>query len=305
MRAIIHTVKRDGPVKKRVAYLANKSVLIGDWVGNDVTFNSERLMEGHHGKGRKTRHIILSLEQGGDLPDTLFATAAERFMATFAPQSAWLGAVDRNTKSVHLHLLLCNSDGERTLNLSPSVLSKMQEVESWTGGILETGKRGAILAKLTTAAQIKSMSYEQIRTELERGNLAVGRRNKFGDITSVVLGGRRVRLSTVQRVASLSDAQGNATNREPGNPKMGVVGHLDDKRQHGSPEARRRTYRNYRTREMGAANAHSRKEGTSRTPLRREPPSLLFTHPRPVQGDCSPHGTSPLDSHPSMGGRAL
>ena len=302
MRAIIHTVKRDGPVKKRVAYLANKSVLIGDWVGNDVTFNSERLMEGHHGKGRKTRHIILSLEQGGDLPDTLFATAAERFMATFAPQSAWLGAVDRNTKSVHLHLLLCNSDGERTLNLSPSVLSKMQEVESWTGGILETGKRGAILSKLTTAAQIKSMTYEQIHDAIERGSITVGRCNRKGEITSIIFNGRRVRLSTVQRVASLGDAE----NRDAANASLGVVVRMDSRRRIREDETRRGVGPGASQRPMGAAHTVGQSQrATPHPPKRREPSGLFPTAPRPLQREGEPPGTFGLDSIPPLGGRVL
>ena len=179
MRAIVHIVRRDGPVMKRVGYLANKSVLIGDWLGNGVAFNAERLVENHHGgRGRKTRHLIISLEQGGDSPSEQLAAAAERFVAEFAPSSAWLGAIDRDTRAVHVHLLLVNSDGERCLDFSPSTLQRMQDAAAWSGGLLETGRRDAVIAKLTTAQQLNKMTYEQIQNAIETGTLTVGRRSK-------------------------------------------------------------------------------------------------------------------------------
>ena len=301
MRAIVHTVKRDGPTKKRVAYLANKKTLLGDWLGNDAALNAERLIENHHGKGRKTRHFIVSLEHGADLPDEQMGEVAERFAAAFAPGVAWLGAVDRNTKAVHLHLLLCNSDGERTLNFSPQILRKMQEVATWSGGVLETGRRGAVLAKLTTAKQLKEMTYEQIRTAIENRTLEVGRRNKEGVITSVVLGGRRVRLSTVQRVGTIG---GGSENRLPDVPKMGVVCDVAARRKRCKAETRRGYGRSSGNR--GMESSPSVKQEPAASPaslLRRESPSIFSSPARSLQGEGEPKGERGMDGRPSMGGR--
>ena len=303
MKAIVHTVKRDASAVRRVGYLANKKELVGDWIGREVLFNAESLLLDHHGKGRKTRHFVISLERDCDIATERLAEVAERFMATFAPASAWLGAVDRNTRAVHLHLVVCNSDGERTLNFSPSVLSKMQEMETWTGGILETGKRGAVLAKLTTAAQIKSMTYEQIHDAIERGIITVGRRNRKSEIvTSIIFNGRRVRLSTVQRVASLGDAE----NRDAANASVGVVVGMDSRRRLRADETRRGVGPGASQRPMGAAHAVGQTQRAApHPPQRRESSGLFPAAPRPIQREGEPPRTFGLDSIPPMGGRVL
>ena len=306
MRAVVHIVKRDGPPVRRVGYLANKAVLLGDWLGNDVALNAERLMEAHHGgRGRKTRHVLVSLEQGGDLPDEQMGEVAARFAAAFAPGVAWLGAVDRNTKAVHIHLLLVNSDGERCLNFSPSILQQMQNVAAWSGGLLENGRRGAILQKLTTAKQLSQMTYEQIQNAIETGTLTIGRRSKFGVVSSVVLAGRRVRLSTVQRAAALAAAHGDATHRLVGDAKMGVVGTMDAQRQRRKNEARRRDCRDPGKRPLGAANAHPRQAGTSHPEERGKSSGILPSHAVPVQRQTPPPRTFPVAYNPKMGGRTL
>ena len=206
-------------------------------------------------------------------------------MATFAPASAWLGAVDRNTRAVHLHLVVCNSDGERTLNFSPSVLSKMQEMESWTGGILETGKRGAILAKLTTAKQLKEMTYEQIHDHIKRGSITVGRCNRKGEITSIIFNGRRVRLSTVQRVASL----GNAENRDAANASLGVVVRMDSRRRLRADETRRGVGPGASQRPMGAAHTVGQTQRAApHPPTRRRTPRNIRLGKPPAVGWASP-----------------
>ena len=305
MRAIVHIVKRDGPTTKRVGYLANKKVLLGDWLGNDVRLNAERLTEAHHGKGRMTRHVILSLEQGGDLQDSQLAAVAERFAAKFAPGSAWLGAVDRDTKAVHVHLLLCNSDGERTLNFSPSVLKEMQSVSAWTNGILQDGRRGAVLAKLTTAQQLKSMTYEQIQTAIQTGDLAVGRRTKQGLVSSVVLGGRRVRLSTAQRTTA---PERHPEHRDAELPSARLDGRLDSRPGDASHPPGRRTRPGDRARSLGQSGAarHDAKNAPG-TGTQRDRPGVFLPGAQTL-----PHPGKPLlpaipgmARNPQMGGRVL
>jgi len=305
MRAITHMVKRDGPVKKRVGYLANKAVLLGDWVGNDVCFNAERLVENHHGKGRMTRHILLSLEQGADLPNEQLATVAEKFMATFAPGVAWLGAVDRDTKAVHVHLLVCNSDGERTLNFSPSVLKEMQSVSAWTGNILQDGRRGAVLAKLTTAKQLKGMSYAEIQTSIETGTLVVGRRSKDGVVTSVVLAGRRVRLSTVQRAAA---AERDPNHREPDVSTPRVDPRLDACPGDAHAPSGRRPRPGDRARQVEQSAAAKRRTQTAPGARpRRERPDIFLPSPSilPVASKPPLSAIPGMARNPQMGGRSI
>lgn len=306
MRAIVHIVKRDGPVRKRVGYLANKAVLLGDWLGNGVALNAERLMEGHHGKGRATRHVVLSLEQGGDLPDSHLAVVAEKFTATFAPGVAWLGAVDRNTKAVHIHLLLCNSDGQRTLNFSPEVLKRMQAVSVWTDGIMQDGRRGAVLAKLTTAQQLKEMTHEQIEQQIRTGTLTIGRCNRKGEITSVILSGRRVRLSTVQRFAlGCRDERRDATNRDACLSSPRLDDGMETQRKQDPLAARGRRNRANRKRRMEPATpAKQRPAKAPDSTLRGESPDVLFSHRQtlPATG-ATLGGVCPLARNPDMGGR--
>jgi len=306
MKAIVHAVKRDAAAVRRVGYLANKQELVGDWIGNEVLFNADSLLFDHHGKGRQTRHFVISLERDCDISTERLAEVAERFMATFAPASAWLGAVDRNTRAVHLHLVVCNSDGERTLNFSPSILSKMQEMESWTGGILETGKRGAILAKLTTATQIKSMTYEQIRTAIETGTLTASRRNKNGLVTSVFFGGRHVRLSTVQRAAALSGR--NPEHRQPDFSSLRVDPRLDGQPGDAHAPAGRRPRPGERTRQVGHSAAAKRRPKTDPGARpRRERPDVFLSGPQILSVASKPplSAIPGMARNPQMGGRVL
>ena len=306
MRAIVHTVKRDGPTVKRVGYLANKKTLIGDWLGNDIRLNAERLVEAHHGKGRKTRHFIVSLEQGADLPDEQLSIVAERFATTFAPGSAWLGAVDRDTKAVHVHLLVCNSDGERTINFSPSVLQRMQSVADWSGGVLQDGRRGAVLAKLTTARQLKEMTYDQIQSAIATGALTVGRRSKQGVVTSVVLGGRRVRLSTVQRAAAATER--HPEHRDADVSTAGVDVRLDARPGDAPHPSGRRPRPGDRARSLGQPGAERhRPKATPGTRTQRDRPSILFQGSQilPHSGQSLRPAIPPVARNPAMGGRGI
>ena len=315
MKAIVHIIaKRDNALPvRRVGYLANKKTLIGPWVGKDVVLNSELLMSDHHGRGRKTRHLVVSLERGADLPDDQFATVAQRFMSAFAPSSEWRGAVDRNTKSPHLHLVIANwgydnnsensnpakSNGGRTLNFSPHVLTRMQNVAEWSGGILDNGKRGAVLEKLTTAKQLVTMNYEQIHHAIEQGSIKPSRINSKNEITSVIIGGKRVRLSTVQRVAAASIqratlADGDAAHRQLRVPATRVEPGEHPAARHRPSPPRRARARNQGAWEVGTHPA-KRKTHPAPTVPQGEPSSLFPTSPRPdIQPGHKVGGLQPL-----------
>ena len=195
MKAIVHIIKNDckNPAR-RVSYLANKDVLVGPWISNDVRLNTENLMCNHHGRGRKTRHLVISLEKGADLEDSLFEKVAERFVGTFAPGSAWLGAIDRcEKKCVHMHLVLANVNeaGTRTLRFGPAQLRQMQDINSWSSGLLESGRRGFIQSKCNITKLIGGMTHEEIRNNIENGCISVGRCNSKGQVSSIIAFGCR------------------------------------------------------------------------------------------------------------------
>ena len=303
MRAIVHLVKRDASPQRRVGYLANKAVLVGDWIGNDIAFNAEALLFDHHGgRGRKTRHVILSLERDADMGDERLTEVAENFMFTFAPSSAWLGAIDRNTRATHVHIVLSNSDGERTLNFSPAVLTRMQDVAAWSNGILQAGKRGAVLSKLSTAQQLETMTHEEIQDAVRRGEIQVGRCNRRGEITSVIFQGRRVRLSTVQRVAAAA-VERDPANRGYDHSEVRLDGSVDRRRNRRQDAARRGAGRSAGRGTLGAPHAREQGQQASAQPQARGEPSELFpARPSPVQGPSAQPGDSRVARTPQMGG---
>ena len=259
MKAIVHFVKKDAPARKRVAYLANKAVLLGDWIGRDVAFNTESLLLDHHGgRGRKTRHVIISLERGTDLPDSKFETVAERFVSTFAPGSAWLGAVDRNTRSVHCHVLLLNTDcqhGSRTLNFTPQKIKQCQDAAMWSGGLLDNGRRSAIISKLSDAKKlIQELTYEDIKRHIKNGTIKASRCNKRNEVTSILFNGRKIRLSTLQRVALGRDPD----DREYSVPEVGMGESVGAQPKYRAGQNRRRNNRNRREGAMDTAPTKNR-----------------------------------------------
>ena len=254
-------------------------------------------MENHHGRGRETRHLVISLERGAEIDNERLAVVAKRFMATFAPVSSYLGAIDRNTRSPHLHLVICNSDGERGLNLSPAVLSKMQDVHEWSGGILESGKNssGSILAKLTDAQHLNSLTPHEIELAIRSGNLGVGRRSKAGIVTSVVFNGRRIRLATAQRVAAVATGQhpipGDATDRQIPVPGVRLEHGRNLPAEH-SPALPGRKHLRRRSAGPLVARTHAKPSKTSGGAPGRESPSLFAPFPgqdSPTRPQCGSH----------------
>ena len=299
MKAIVHIVKNNAPAIKRVSYLANKKTLIGDWIGRDILFNTESLMLLHHGKGRQTRHVIISLERGSLMESEKLADVAEKFIEKYAPGVAWLGAIDANTKTQHVHLVICNSDSEKTLNFSPKVLQKMQDVNLWSSGLLESGKQGAILSKLTIAKKIGEMSNEQIREQIENGNIQIGRRNRKGEITSIFAGGKRVRLATVQRVIL-----GDSDNRDFGVSQMDLVHGLGTSSQLRKAQTRRRNCADYSQGAMVTASTHKNHGKTaSRAEKERESRELRPTDLGVFPKTDGERRVSRMETLPNMGGR--
>jgi hypothetical protein len=125
------------------------------------------------------------------------------------PGVAW---VHGNTKTIHAHGLFPNSDGRRTLNLSPELLRKLQGFK-WTKALAPgrgKGRRKALpvytkaknLAVRDLAAQLigtdGSIPNQQWEQLLASGIVTAPRRRKDGSLISFEFAKRRVRASTLE-----------------------------------------------------------------------------------------------------------
>jgi hypothetical protein len=227
----------------------------------EAAIDSFTLLSGHHGKGRPVRHVVISME---DCADPFLRTAsfrrlikmARQFVRKFARGARYIAIVHADRLHPHVHLIVCNSDGRRTLNWTPATLREMQSM-LWTSLATSgrgTGKNKAVavypLARQLDAKTISTLTPEQINDLITAKQLSIGRVNRAGDLTSVVFNGRRVRLSTIQRFAATS-----AT------PRL----HVDSRAGMESPAPRSPARRDRPRRRRTTARRRQRPMGTART----------------------------------------
>lgn len=110
------------------------------------------LLAGPHGpkKGKAVRQAIISLES---MPDAtpkeynaalgVLLQAVVKWIETFAPKCRWVAFVHQDRHHPHVHIAFENWDykhGGRRLDLSPQLLSNMQDMK-WCAGLgIESGK---------------------------------------------------------------------------------------------------------------------------------------------------------------------
>jgi hypothetical protein len=171
------------------------------------------------------RPIVISAEDTEAMPDRLDAFAAltdvaQQWLAAYAPHSPFLAITHDDTRHPHVHLLVANTvaDEEETrLAWSPSVVSEMQSL-AWVSDstkqefAIESGRhRGATRRESRgmpypnaqlDALKLAKLENEQIYERIKSGDITVARRNKAGEITSIIYEGRRIRLSTIRHMAA-------------------------------------------------------------------------------------------------------
>lgn len=153
----------------------------------------DNLLRHHHGGRSKelAKHIVLS---GADESDPEKRRAAFRilrrlaflFLKTYAPGCASLAFVHTDKKHPHIHLIVCNSDSERSLHWTPTMLREMQSMIWITkdlAKLVQPGRkqhRKAVhdaypLARLTLAAELAAMPLEELEKIpwYQRGNTRV------------------------------------------------------------------------------------------------------------------------------------
>jgi hypothetical protein len=169
------------------------------------------------------RHIVISAEDTEAMPERLDAFAAltdvaQQWLAAYAPHSPFLAITHDDTRHPHIHLLVANmvpDEDEARLAWSPSLVSEMQSMafvseDTQKEFSIESGRpRGATRRERggmpypgaqLDALKLAKMTDEEIKHYEHRNELTIGRRNKAGEVTSVVFKGRRIRLSTIRQM---------------------------------------------------------------------------------------------------------
>jgi len=199
-----------------------------------------RLLCGDVPEGRAPlRHVVLSAEDMSDTAERVNAFAAladvaEQWLAAFAPSSPYLAITHDDTAHPHVHLLIANHDlhnDEARLAWSPSTVSAMQSLnfvsqETKQQFSIESGRhRGATRRDGSglpypradlSARKLAKMTDKQIEHHERTGNLTIARRNKLGEIATIIFENRRIRLSTIRQLVEVEKhARSTAFRNDP------------------------------------------------------------------------------------------
>lgn len=172
------------------------------------------------------RHVVISAEDtatSGARTSAFecLAAVAKDWIRAYAPNTNFLAVSHDDRRHPHIHLLLANSDrthDERRLAWAPSTVSEMQSL-AFVGEstreqfLIESGRHRGITRRERgglpypgahlDALKLAKMTDKEIKTYELRNELTIGRRNKAGEITTVVFRGRRIRLSTLRQMGQI------------------------------------------------------------------------------------------------------
>lgn len=148
-------------------------------ISNPRAMRDNLLRLNHAGKSKEmAKHIVLSIE---DTTDPAARKAAVRvlrrmtfeFLKLYAPGCASLAFIHLDRKHPHAHLVVANSNGERSIHWTPKMLREMQSM-SWLSNdlslMVQSGrKRGGYavhnaypLARLSLAAELASLPQAEL-----------------------------------------------------------------------------------------------------------------------------------------------
>jgi len=169
------------------------------------------------------RHVVISAEDVAGAERRLdafacLAAVAQDWIQAYAPNTNFLAVSHDDRRHPHIHLLLANSDrshDESRLAWSPSTVSEMQSLDFVSDAtketyLIESGRHRGISRReqggmpypgaRLDALKLANMTDNDIKEYEHRNELTIGRRNKAGEVTSVVFQGRRIRLSTIRQM---------------------------------------------------------------------------------------------------------
>ena len=181
---------------------------------------SDSLMCDHHDshvKNRVCRTVIISVKTPKNATkeeiEKRVASVTQAFHDLFkelnVPGAAW---VHGNTQTIHGHGIFPNSDGQRTLNISPSVLRNLQNFK-WTQALESgrgRGKRKAIpvytRAKNLAASELAKIIFDKkmnvgevaLNTLEQAGIISDVRRKKSGEPISLSFQNKKFRITTLK-----------------------------------------------------------------------------------------------------------
>lgn len=184
--------------------------------------DASALAWGLGGRG-EYRHVIISAEDCRDMGERRKQMKAllelgREWVSRFLPGGRYIGVVHDDREHMHLHLALRNETAlGAALGWAKATLRLMQSMD-WVSPAtkqafgIESG-RGAgrhcpefsnapyPLAASLDAKTLAGMESEKINELVRIGQIAVGRVNRRGEITSVIYNGRRIRLGTIRGLA--------------------------------------------------------------------------------------------------------
>ena len=161
-------------------------------ISNPRAMRDNLLRLNHAGKSKEmAKHIVLSIE---DTTDPAARKAAVRvlrrmtfeFLKLYAPGCASLAFIHLDRKHPHAHLVVANSNGERSIHWTPKMLREMQSM-SWLSNdlslMVQSGrKRGGYavhnaypLARLSLASELAALPLAELEkiSWVQRGSTRV------------------------------------------------------------------------------------------------------------------------------------
>jgi hypothetical protein len=184
---------------------------------SEVAYVTEQLIDGVPVGRRRIRHVILALAGHGTLEEQvkICRKLCRGYVSRWAPGCSFIGVVHddhfgEDGRGLHVHLIIRNSDAAgRALDWNRDDL-KAQQGMAWAAGIGVVPTRGTgssppdskklpyPKSKNLVALKLSSLNQNEIESYVSTGRLTVGRRDKNGNVASVIIDGRRVRLSTAR-----------------------------------------------------------------------------------------------------------
>jgi len=194
----------------------------------DPHFDAELLLSNHHGRGKEARHVIFSAPEMPEATEEQYQNAvnamvasAQDFAQKHAPGQSYIVQGHRDRFHPHSHLIICSSNGKKCIDWGPEQLKGFQSLDFLSEATrnkynLEPGRgqgkrpRGVGRIAYNHAVQgdcqktlerqtAEQFSYEKIMEGIDAGTIQVARRTKAGKPISVLLGGKKIRLSTLRK----------------------------------------------------------------------------------------------------------
>ena len=207
----------------------------------DPKHDASLLLAKHHGRGKEVRHVIISTRE---MPDATQAeynqalnavlVAAVEFARKAAPGCDFIAQPHTDRHHPHVHLTICASDGHKCVDWNAKDLSNFQGLSFLSTQTKQAhnlvpgrgrGKRPKGVGRVAYNHAVQGdcqptreqqtaqqFSYQAVLAGIEAGTIAVTRRKKNGTPLSVLLDGKKIRLSTLRKKQNNGDNDNETDN---------------------------------------------------------------------------------------------